>query len=105
MTPRSEFLMDLVIDVDEAVARGGKPLGERRVVNILGRTFAGPKLRGEVLAGAPTGSSRARTAPWTSMLTTRFETDAPYLAWLNRTPAAAVAERHARRVLLGAFKL
>jgi hypothetical protein len=36
MTPRFEFLMDLAVDVGEVVSMGVTPLGERRVVNILG---------------------------------------------------------------------
>ena len=51
MTPRFEFLMDLAVDVGEAVSMGVTPLGERRVVNIIGGTFEGPEMRGEILAG------------------------------------------------------
>ncbi len=35
----------------------------------------------------------------------RFETETPYLEWLNRTIVVATAERKARRVLLSAYKL
>jgi hypothetical protein len=52
MGPRFEFLMSLAVDVGEVVSMGGGPLGERRVVGILGGTFEGPGLRGEVLPGA-----------------------------------------------------
>ena len=52
MTPRFEFLMGLAVDVGEVVSMGAGPLGERRVVNILGGTFEGSGLRGEVLPGA-----------------------------------------------------
>jgi len=51
MQPRLEFLMNLAVDVGELVSMGDAPLGERRVVGILGGTFEGPRLRGEVLAG------------------------------------------------------
>lgn len=43
--------MNLAVEVGEAVSMGMTPLGERRVVNILGGTFEGPEMRGEVLAG------------------------------------------------------
>ena len=43
--------MDLAVDVGAVVSMGAAPLGERRVVNILGGTFEGPQMRGEVLAG------------------------------------------------------
>ena len=51
MTPQLEFLMNLVVDVGELVSMGEGPLGERRVIGILGGTFEGPQLRGEVLSG------------------------------------------------------
>ena len=51
MIPRFEFLMNLAVDVGEVVSMGVTPLGERRVVNILGGTFEGPEMRGEILPG------------------------------------------------------
>jgi hypothetical protein len=41
---RSEFLMDLILETQPAVA-----LGARTVVAVTGGTFEGPKLRGKVL--------------------------------------------------------
>jgi hypothetical protein len=49
--PQLEFLMNLAVDVGEIVSMGEGPLGERRFVGILGGTFEGPDLRGEVLPG------------------------------------------------------
>ena len=49
--PRFDFLMRLAVDVGELVSMGAAPLGERRVVAILGGTFEGPAMRGEVLPG------------------------------------------------------
>jgi Protein of unknown function (DUF3237) len=46
-----ERLCMLRVDVGELVSMGPAPLGERRVVHILGGTFEGPRMRGEVLAG------------------------------------------------------
>ena len=51
MKPQLEFLMNLAVDVGEIVSMAEGPLGERRVVGILGGTFEGPELRGAVLAG------------------------------------------------------
>lgn len=51
MAPQLEFLMNLAVDVGELISMGEGPLGERRFVGILGGTFEGPQLRGEVLAG------------------------------------------------------
>ena len=49
--PRFEFLMSLAVDVGEVVSMGPGPLGERRVIGILGGTFEGPALRGLVMPG------------------------------------------------------
>lgn len=52
MSLELQFLMHLAVDVGEVVSMGAGPLGERRVVSILGGTFEGSGLRGEVLPGA-----------------------------------------------------
>ena len=51
MKPQIEFLMNLAVDVGEVVSMGEGPLGERRIIAILGGTFEGPELRGQVLSG------------------------------------------------------
>ena len=51
MPVQFEFLMKLEVDVGDIVSMGAGPLGERRVVGILGGSFAGPEFRGEVLSG------------------------------------------------------
>jgi hypothetical protein len=48
---RFEFLMNLAVDVGDLVSLGAAPAGERRVVAILGGSFEGPALRGEILPG------------------------------------------------------
>lgn len=47
-----EPLMTVSAEVGEIVSLGPGPLGERRVVDILGGSFEGPQLRGAVLPGA-----------------------------------------------------
>ena len=49
---RFEPLMTVLADVGDIVSLGPGPLGERRVVDILGGSFEGPGLRGTVLPGA-----------------------------------------------------
>jgi hypothetical protein len=49
--PRFELLMHLVVDVGDVLSMGAGPVGERRMVSILGGTFEGSGLRGEVLPG------------------------------------------------------
>ena len=50
--PQLEFLMAISAEVGDLVDMGPGPFGERRVVYITGGTFAGPLLRGDVMAGA-----------------------------------------------------
>jgi Protein of unknown function (DUF3237) len=49
--PRAEFLYEAIADIGPTIPLGASPLGERRIVNILGGRFAGPGLKGVVLAG------------------------------------------------------
>lgn len=51
MKPELEYLMNLQVDLGEILSLGDTPKGERRVVSILGGTFEGPRLNGEVLSG------------------------------------------------------
>ena len=51
MTLRFEFLARFEVEIGELVSLGPAPLGERRLVNILGGTFEGPAMRGEVMPG------------------------------------------------------
>ena len=45
VSPRAEFLYEAIVEIGRTASLGGSPLGERRIVNILGGTFAGPALR------------------------------------------------------------
>lgn len=49
--PRLEFLMQLRADLEMPQAIGETPLGGRRILYVKRGSFAGPRLRGEVLAG------------------------------------------------------
>ena len=51
MAPKLEWLMNLAVEVGEVASMGDGPLGERRIIPIVGGTFEGPGLRGDVLAG------------------------------------------------------
>ena len=46
-----EYLCAIHADVGELRSMGPAPLGERRVVEILGGTFEGPLMKGEVVGG------------------------------------------------------
>lgn len=44
-------LYEAIVDVDLPVELGQGPLGQRRIINIVGGEFEGPRLRGRVLPG------------------------------------------------------
>lgn len=48
---RTELLFELSVDLEEPQEVGATPHGNRRIFYIKGGTFAGPKLKGEVLPG------------------------------------------------------
>jgi hypothetical protein len=48
---RTEHLLDIVIDLNPPLVVGDGPLGRRIVFGAAGGSFAGPRLRGEVLPG------------------------------------------------------
>ncbi|SFN56090.1 Protein of unknown function [Formivibrio citricus] len=47
--PRTEFVLEAIVDIGRNSALGNGPLGERRMVEITGGTFEGPGLRGKVI--------------------------------------------------------
>ena len=49
--PRAEFLYEAVAEIGPTVPLGVSPLGERRIVEILGGRFAGPGLSGKLIGG------------------------------------------------------
>jgi hypothetical protein len=49
--PKAEFAYEALVDLGPTVGLGRSPLGERRLIPILGGQFAGPRLRGTVLPG------------------------------------------------------
>jgi hypothetical protein len=49
--PRTEFVYEAIFDLAPTMMLGEGPLGERRIVPILGGRFEGPRLRGTVLPG------------------------------------------------------
>lgn len=50
-TPELEYLTRITVRVDAPLLVGIVPLGERRIINITGGHFNGPKLSGAVLPG------------------------------------------------------
>jgi len=49
--PRLEFAFEVKAEVADPTVVGQMPNGTRRIVNILGGTFEGPKVKGKVLPG------------------------------------------------------
>lgn len=58
--PRAELAYEAIVDVGELMPLGQGPLGERRMIPILGGTFEGPNIRGRVLPG---GADRQLVRP------------------------------------------
>lgn len=48
---RLEPLATFTVELDPILELGQSPWGRRRVINIVGGSFAGPRLRGEILPG------------------------------------------------------
>jgi hypothetical protein len=46
-----EFLMQLTAELDPAQLIGDTPQGDRRIIPVVGGSFSGPQLKGQVLAG------------------------------------------------------
>jgi uncharacterized protein DUF3237 len=125
--PPLEHLMSISAEVGELVNMGPAPLGERRVVYIMGGTFAveldaryalrdergglvqvvsqglrhGPP---DVLARLARGEE-VDPASYFFRTLMRFETGDAELAFLNTTLAVATAQRKARRVELECFRV
>ena len=51
MTLALRTLFDVEVDLAEVLSLGRTPLGERRIINITGGSFAGERLSGRVLPG------------------------------------------------------
>ncbi len=49
--PTLEFAYEAIVDVGDRRSLGASALGERFIIDILGGSFEGPRLRGTVLAG------------------------------------------------------
>jgi Protein of unknown function (DUF3237). len=49
--PTLEFVMELRVKIDKPFSVGRTPHGQRTVIPILGGTFEGPLLKGEILSG------------------------------------------------------
>ena len=48
---QSEFLMQLTAELDPAQLIGDTPQGDRRIIPVIGGSFSGPQLKGQVLPG------------------------------------------------------
>ena len=49
--PRTEFVYEALVDLEPMLKLGEGPLGERRIIPIVGGTFAGPRIKGTILNG------------------------------------------------------
>lgn len=51
ITPKLKLLYASSVEIDAPQLFGATPCGERKIINILGGTFEGPKIKGRVLPG------------------------------------------------------
>lgn len=51
VAPRTEFVYEAIAELEPSIDLGHGPLGERRMVPVIGGTFEGPGLKGKVLRG------------------------------------------------------
>ena len=51
IAPTTSFVYEALVEIGPVEPLGPSPLGERRIVPVLGGIFAGPKLRGKVRPG------------------------------------------------------
>jgi hypothetical protein len=49
--PKLEFLFNLSLDINTPFLPGTTPIGTRRIVQVAGGVFEGPKLKGSVIPG------------------------------------------------------
>lgn len=100
------FQLDLTVDYDALQEVGSLPLGLRRIAQIAGGTFAGPRLRGKVLPG---GADWLVIRPDSAMLIDvriTLRSDADELIYMHYTGIATAASdevkaRVARREIIG----
>ncbi|SEE69906.1 Protein of unknown function [Rhizobiales bacterium GAS191] len=51
VSPRAEFVYEAICEIGPVIPLGGSPLGDRRLVPILGGSFVGPAIRGSIIPG------------------------------------------------------
>lgn len=64
---KTKLLFDLVVDLNPGLKIGDGGFGRRVLFGSAGRSFEGPRLRGEALPGGVIGRYFVRTAPWPLM--------------------------------------
>ena len=69
--PKLEFIIEIIADIAEAENLGVSPLGQRRIVPIVGGSFSGPRLRGIVRSGG--GDRQLIRADGVRQLTAQYE--------------------------------
>lgn len=49
--PKTEFVYEAIFTLQDMIDIGPSPLGHRRIINITGGEFAGPRIKGKVMPG------------------------------------------------------
>ena len=59
----TEFLCKVEVSLEPIRDLGDTPLGRRRIINITGGKFSGPRLSGRILAGGGSSASPVGNSP------------------------------------------
>ena len=49
--PKTEFVYEAIVTLQDTIEMGQSPLGDRRIINITGGEFAGPRIKGKIMPG------------------------------------------------------
>ncbi|MBF2717735.1 DUF3237 domain-containing protein [Agrobacterium vitis] len=49
--PQTEFVYEAIFTLQDMIEMGASPQGDRRIINITGGEFAGPRIKGKVMPG------------------------------------------------------
>ena len=81
--PKTEFLYEMVVDLEAPYEVGDTPRGRRRVVLAAGGTFSGPRLRGVVLPGSADWLIRRADGAWEVDVRATLRTDDGSLIYVH----------------------
>jgi len=98
---RSEFLMQLSAELDDAQVLGDVPLGTRRIMYMKRGAFSGPRLKGQVLPGGGDWVLLRRDGVAQLDIRLTLRTDAGELIYVSCDGIFDIAPEARQRILKG----